>query len=190
MLNYRQTVKDNIEKWNKPNPLADFLIPFIGDKKEVRIADIGSGPYSVIGSFLGGVKVWIQHSDTQNFSNFWWKHNIAPSIEVEYQDMEHLTYVNDSFDIVTCINALDHTADALAAVKEMIRVCKPGGYVYIDCCLDQLDTGHKHYWNVKEDGIVENRKTRFDLKELGFSIKYIDNGGERRYNHINATLKK
>jgi SAM-dependent methyltransferase len=104
--------------------------------------------------------------------------------------MEKLTYEDNFFDIVHCLNALDHTRDALTAVKEMIRVCKPGGYVYIDCHLDQLDTGHLHYWNAKEDGTLTNYKETFDLKDFGFQIKYINEYDESRYNHIIAVLQK
>lgn len=191
MLNQHQTIKDNIEKYNKPSPLADFLLPLIEDKKEVKIADIGSGPYSIIGSYLSGVKIDIVHSDNQDFTRFWKKHNFIPLANIEYQDMEKLTYSDDTFDIVICINALDHTPNADMAVKEMIRVCKPGAWVYIDCNLDQLsNSGHKHYWDAKESGILENFYEGFDLKGFGFAIKFIDNGGESRYNKIIATLQK
>src|ERR1035437_7622829 len=109
MLNQHKTIKDNIEKFNKLRPLADFLIPFIGDKKEVIIADIASGAWSVIGSYLHGVDVGIYHSDNQDFTAFWKKQNIKPIMDIEYQDMEKLTYLGRFFDIVVCINALDHT---------------------------------------------------------------------------------
>lgn len=170
--------------------LVDYLIPLIGDKKEVKIADIGSGPIPKTGQYLEDVKVTIYSSDKQDFVAAWQKHNIDPPPKVEYQDMEKLTYPDDFFDIVHCVNALDHTRNALAAVKEMVRVCKPGGWVYIDCNLDQKDTGYKHFWNAKEDGTFTNYADTFDLKDFGFTIKYIDNGGERRYNQIIATLKK
>lgn len=160
--------------------LIEVLIPLTQDKKEVKIADIGSGPSSRIGHYLEGVKIEIYPSDKQTFTN---------SL-IEYQDMEKLTYPDNFFDIVYCSNALDHTRNALAAVKEMIRVCKIGGWVYIECWLDQLQTGYKHYWNAKEDGVFINKTDRFDLKAFGFEIKYIDNGGLRRYNRIIATLKK
>lgn len=108
----------------------------------------------------------------------------------EQQDMEKLTYADDSFDVVHCRNALDHTADAVAAVKEMIRICKPGGRVYIKCWLDQKETKGHHYWSAKEDGMFTNGVASFDLKDLGFRIHYTDLGGERRYNYIEATLEK
>lgn len=190
MINQRQTIKDNIAKYNKPAPLADFLLPFTIDKRKVRIADIGSGAYSVIGSFYPGLEVQIIHADNQDFTKWYKKHNVTPVIEVQHQDMEKLTYPDNSFDIVTCINALDHTFNAEKALQELIRICKPGGYVYIDCCLEQLNTGHKHHWNADEQGVFDNFYESFDLKKYGFEIKLIDNGMERRYNHIIATLKK
>lgn len=191
MINQHQTTKDLIDKYNKPRPLVDYLLPFIEGKKDVRIADIGSGPFSTIGSYLDGVKVEIHHSDNQNFTRFWDKYNVNPLILVEYQDMEKLDYPDNHFDIVHCVNALDHTRNAYDAVKEMIRVCMPGGWVYIDCCLDQLDTGHKHYWNAKADGMFFGKyHGAFDLKDFGFDIKFIDLGGESRYNRIIATYEK
>lgn len=159
--------------------LIEVLIPLIGDKKEVKIADIGSGPVSRIGQHLEEVKVEIYPSDKQNFP------------QIEYQDMEKLTYPDNFFDIVYCSNALDHTRNALAAVKEMIRVCKIGGWVYIECWLDQLQTGYKHYWDAKEEGVFINKiGDKFDLKDYSFKIKFINDLGERRYNRIIATLEK
>lgn len=190
MINQHQTIRDNIAKYNKLNKLADFLIPLIGDKKEVKIADIGSGAYSIIGHFLDSVEVKMYHSDNQDFTDFWRKYKATPLINIEDQDMENLGYKDDFFDIVHSANALDHTHNAYKAVKEMIRVCKPGGYVYIDCHLDQMNTGHKHYWNAKEDGTFSNGTDTFSLKQLGFEVSFVDNGGESRYNRIIAILKK
>lgn len=190
MLNQHQTIRDNIAKYNKPNPLIDYLVPFVGNKNYVKILDVGSGAYSVIGSYLGGVDLEIHHVDNQDFSSFYQKYNFTPIVDIERADMENLSYPDNEFDIVCSINALDHTNDAYRAVQEMIRVCKPGGHVYLDCHLDQADTGHKHKWNAKMDGKFVGADDFFDLKSLGFKIDYIDNGGETRYNKIVAILEK
>lgn len=190
MLNQYKAVRDMIANFNTPNPLVDYLRPFIGDKKEVKILDIGSGPFSTIGHYLEGVTLDIHNADNQDFTKFYKKNQVTPIVPIEYQDMENLMYNWDFFDIVHCANALDHTKNALKAVYEMIRVCKPGGIVYIACNLYQMETGHKHYWNATEEGIFENNKGRFDLKELGFSMQIIDNGGEKRYNKIIAIKMK
>lgn len=188
----RSVFKGKIQKYNQVLPLAEYLRPFVGDKKEVKIVDIGCGPFAITGQILEGVKVEIHHCDQRDFHEEWERHDTKPLFPIEVQNMEKLTYEDNSFDVVVCINALDHTKDAPASVKEMIRVCKPGGWVYIDCALDQLSTtGGWHYWDAKEDGRFVGRKEYvFDLKDFGFQIKYIDNHGPRRYNNIIATLQK
>lgn len=134
-----------------------------------KIADLGAGSPSM---------VEVVASDKQ------------PAKGQDQQNMEKLAYGNDSFDVVHCRNALDHTEDALAAVTEMIRICKPGGRVYIKCWLDQRETKGHHYWSAKEDGTFTNGQATFSLAGLGFKIRYTDLGGERRYNYIEATLEK
>lgn len=183
-------IREAAERFNRSCPLAEYLIPFIGHKKEVKIADVGSGPFSTIGNYLDNIQIKVYPSDRKSFDLFWKRECLVPLFPVEIQNMERLTYEDNFFDIVTCINALDHTKDALSAVREIIRVTKSGGWVYIDCNLDQLDTGHRHFWNVKADGRFVSKAFSFDLKELGFGIKFVDLGGESRYNHIVATLKK
>lgn len=170
--------------------LIEVLIPFVGDKKEVKVADLGSGPFSRIGRFLDGVEVKVYPSDKQDFTDFYKKRKQTSHIPIEYQNMEKLTYPDNFFDVVYCSNALDHTKNALAAVKEMMRICKIGGWIYIECWLDQLQTGYKHYWDAKEDGVFINKTDRFDLKDFGFKIKFIDSHGLRRYSRIIATLEK
>ena len=185
-----ETTQGRIKRYNQPLPLVDYLQPFVGDKKEIKIADIASGAFSTIGSYLPGIDLKIYHCDKSDFVDFWVNRGITPIVSIEVQNMEALTYPDEFFDIVHCQNSLDHTRNAKVAVEEMIRICKPDGWIYINCSLNQLDTGWKHYWNVKEDGIVTNNVESFDLKDFGFQIQFIDNGGETRYNQINAVLKK
>lgn len=185
------TVREYALRLNKPQPIVDYLIPLIGFKKEVSILDVGSGPYPITGQYLTGVSVKTTHCDKQDFAKFWEELGEEPMVQIEKQDMENLTYPDNSFDIVHCVNALDHTKDALAALEEMLRVCKSNGWVYIDCCLDQLTAqGKKHYWDAKEDGTLVNKIGKIDLKGLGFDIEYVDNGGERQYNHVIAKARK
>lgn len=137
----------------------------------MKILNIGSGPVSMTG-FIPGID--FTHADRRDYGT-----------PVKRQNMEHLTYPDDEFDLVVCINALDHTVDAISAVEEMIRV---GKSVYIDCALIQRTTsGKNHYWDMTEKGILVNKdEGMFSLEALGFEIEFIDNGGERRYNHIIA----
>lgn len=184
--------KLKIKQYNtKALPLLDYFILMVGDKKEVKIADVGSGPFSRTGQYLEGVDVKVYPMDQSNFDYFWKRYNVTPLFPIEVQNMEKLTYPDEFFDIVHCVNALDHTGNAKAAVSEMIRVCKPGGWIYIDCALIQRTSrGHNHFWDAEEDGIFTSKNDKFDLKDYGFNITFVPLPGPREYSKIIATLQK
>ncbi len=156
---YIEKFQRKLDEFNKPRPLAPYLVPLIGDKKDVVIAEIGAGPMNTIGEMLDGVNIKIVASDilAEEYKELWKKHNAHPfGFEVEYQDMENLTYPDESFDIVHCRNAIDHTQDLHKAIKEMQRVCKKGGYVYLAHAPSQKKKyGGHHYWNIEEVDLPE-----------------------------------
>lgn len=138
----------------------------------MRILNIGSGP--VVAGEIPGIE--ITHADRRNYG-------------VEVQDMEKLIYSDNTFDLVVCINALDHTPDAQAAIKEMIRVSK--GWVYIDCALIQHTTSRKrHFWDAEEDGTFRSDDGKFNIMDYGFRVELVYNGAERRYNHVICRYSK
>jgi len=170
---YRAKFRSKLAKFNLPSQLPDYFGPMIGDKKEVTIAELGAGPICTIGNSWKDAKVKIYASDVlQNeFAHLWGKYGATPVVPVEYQDMEHLTYPDSFFDIVHCVNALDHTPLARQALSEMIRVCKTGGWVYLRHMQNQRSRYHgMHAWDTIEvngETIFSNKKERFSLKEFG-----------------------
>ena len=56
---------------------------------------------------------------------------LAPKIEWQPGDAALLPFENDSFDRVMCQFALMFIKNRVAAIKEMLRVCRPGGLVAI-----------------------------------------------------------
>jgi ubiquinone/menaquinone biosynthesis C-methylase UbiE len=46
-------------------------------------------------------------------------------------DAEHLPYAGESFDIVISCETIEHLFEPLSALKEMARVCRPGGLLYV-----------------------------------------------------------
>ncbi len=128
----------------------------------MRILDVGSGPRPRLVSDYSEIQV--VSCDQQE----------SPSVDP--QDMESLTYGDNAFDVIICINALDHTFNAEKALKELLRV---GRFVYINCAVDQRTRHHKkHYWDVKGDGrfvnSFANSMGEFDLKDYGFKIEFKD----------------
>ncbi len=160
-MSYYDLKKDQKKaQFNKIFPLADYFEPFIGDKKVVHIADLGSGPVSTTGSIFPDVVVHLYPSDSKvyNYGEL--------LIPIQQQDMEALTYPDNFFDIVHCVNALDHTKDPHKAVEEMKRVCKKGGWVYLRHASSQKNLfGGHHYHNIEGLDFVgfhreEDKETR------------------------------
>lgn len=59
-------------------------------------------------------------------------------------DICALPFDNDSFDMVWCRLVLGHLADPLPAYRELARVCRPGGHVFVtDFHLDAVAAGNR-----------------------------------------------
>jgi ubiquinone/menaquinone biosynthesis C-methylase UbiE len=51
------------------------------------------------------------------------------NVELRKMDAEHLEFPDQTFDVVACAFGLFLFPDMQAALREMYRVCKPGGYI-------------------------------------------------------------
>ena len=137
--------------------LPDYFDKMISDKKEVTIAEIGSGMFCTIGSLWKTAKIKIIPSDAlaTEFNQMLKECGVTPLIPVEKQDMLNLTYKDSSFDIVHCTNALDHTRNPLRAISEMYRIVKQGGYIYLrhfpNVGEHERYSG-LHMWNIDKSG--------------------------------------
>lgn len=130
---YKVKFEKKEEQYNKPSQLPAYFGALIGDKKDILIAELGAGPVNTIGNQWPDTKVTIFASDIlqPQYQPLWDKYQKIPIIPIVYEDMEKLTYADESFDIVHCVNALDHTLNLHQAIAEMKRVCKKGGWVYL-----------------------------------------------------------
>lgn len=64
---------------------------------------------------------------------------------------ESLPFDENTFDIVHCSNALDHTQNPYKAILEMERVCRPGGMILIQGFENEAiheDWKGLHQWNI------------------------------------------
>lgn len=151
---YRKKWSHKTKQFNKEIELPGYFMPMIGDKKEVNIAELGAGIFCTIGNKLPGVKVNMYASDAlaDDFTKILDEKGVKRLIPVEKQDMAHLTYPDNFFDVVHCVNALDHVMDPLDCLHEMFRVCKPGGFIYLR---HNQNVGVKeryvglHQWNIQ-----------------------------------------
>jgi SAM-dependent methyltransferase len=51
--------------------------------------------------------------------------------EVAVGRLEQLPYEDQTFDLITCLDVIEHTPDDRAALAELRRVCRPGGWLLV-----------------------------------------------------------
>lgn len=171
---YRRKLPWKARQFNRELYLLPYFGQMIGDKKEIAIAELGAGMFCSIGSLWKTAKVNIYPSDAlaDEFNQILKDAGVTPLIPIEKQDMENLSYPDNFFDIVHCVNALDHTSNPLKAIKEMYRVVKPGCFIYLRHFVNVGE--HERYsglhmWNIDlnndKDCIIWNPGTQFLLSD-------------------------
>jgi SAM-dependent methyltransferase len=50
---------------------------------------------------------------------------------VEIGQVETLPWPDASFDLITCLDVVEHTPDERVTLAELLRVCRPGGYLLV-----------------------------------------------------------
>ncbi len=163
---YQKTFNKKRAQFNQSRQLEDYFAPMIGDKKSIAICELAAGPVNTIGNTWPGVEVKITASDSEwpRYAPLW--SGETPLVPIEYQDMEDLTYPDNSFDIVHCRNALDHTKNPLIAIEEMKRITKQWIYLLHAEGQKRIYGGH-HYWNwedVKLEGFTTIRDGKWIMQ--------------------------
>ncbi len=76
-------------------------------------------PGSVVGIDNEPAPLGLARADASGVSN----------VTFDLGDVYRLNYPDDTFDIVHAHQVLQHVAEPVAVLREMRRVCKPGGYI-------------------------------------------------------------
>jgi SAM-dependent methyltransferase len=146
----------------------------------INILDLGSGPVSTLGEVLDGHQIAITPVDPlaneyNELINELGYTDLPKIIKGTGESLSDL-FENDTFDIVFSANALDHSYDPLACIKNMIQVCKDGGSVYFVVKENEGERqkyGGLHQWNfeIEKDKVrLWNRDTSMVLNdEIGSS---------------------
>jgi len=171
---WSQYLQSKYYKYTTRRRFKGYFGEMIGDKKKVRVADLGCGALPLTGNDWPGVEVDYIPSDllAVEYMELWKSINQIPVIPIEMQLMESLTYEDESFDIVHCCNALDHCQDPYKSIREMYRVCKPAGWIFMRHFpheAKKLKYSGMHQWNVDvtedNDCVIWNKDNKFLLSE-------------------------
>lgn len=118
----RRTVEDS----------AAYLLPHL--KPGLSVLDIGCGPGTITADLAarvapGSVFAVDQFADVLDAARTEAQRRNLSNVSFATADVHQLDFPDDTFDVVHAHQVLQHVADPVQALREMRRVCRPGGLV-------------------------------------------------------------
>lgn len=111
---------------------AAHLLPHL--QPGVSLLDVGSGPGTITADLVrlvapGVVTALEATDDALALTRAELERQGLDGVELVVGDVHALDFDDDSFDVVHAHQVLQHVADPVQALREMVRVCRPGGIV-------------------------------------------------------------
>jgi SAM-dependent methyltransferase len=122
-------------RFDRERRLDGHLVPYVDriDADVVRILDVGSGPLTKLGKTHPSKRLEITATDllATEYDRLFTELGLVPPVRTIHADAEQLVaqFGPDAFDVVHAQNCIDHTADPVRAIDEMVAVTRRGGYV-------------------------------------------------------------
>lgn len=117
----------------------------------IMILDVGSGALPWIKGILGTKGVIIACDPLSDEYQKIFDYDAHGEDAPVKAFAESIPFPDNTFDIVHCSNALDHTQNPYKAILEMERVCRPGGMILIQGFENEAiheDWKGLHQWNI------------------------------------------
>jgi SAM-dependent methyltransferase len=140
---------------------------------EISILDVGAGPLTALGYRYAGKKIKIVAVDplAHEYDRLLCDAGLDPPVRTIAVSGEALLehFDADTFDIAYAVNALDHSADPLTIISNMIVVVRPGGAVVLRHKRNEGQSARYwglHQWNfdvVDDRLLVWNNAVRLDV---------------------------
>jgi malonyl-CoA O-methyltransferase len=123
---------------------AQVILSACRGARKILDAGCGKGRYAAL------VKAWLPESEVYGVDIS--KEMLAavpPGIYCKLASIHDMPFADDEFDVVYCIEALEHVPNPSAAVAEMARLVRPGGYlIIIDKNSEKLGAMRIEPWEV------------------------------------------
>jgi SAM-dependent methyltransferase len=117
-------------RWRTVENSAAYLVPHLTEKS--ALLDVGCGPGSIsvdLARRVGGVVAFDSSGDALEEGRRLAAAEGVGNVTFEVADVYDMPYADDSFDVVHAHQVLQHVPDPVRALREMRRVCRPGGIV-------------------------------------------------------------
>jgi len=111
---------------------AAYLLPHL--KPGLSVLDIGCGPGTITADLAervapGPVLAVDQSGEVLDVARAEVQRHNLSNVTFTTADVHNLEFPDDAFDVVHAHQVLQHVADPVQALREMRRVCRPGGIV-------------------------------------------------------------
>lgn len=118
--------------WRTAANSAAYLLGEV--RPDARVLDIGCGPGTITADLAalaprGSVTGLDASADVLDLARATARERGLANVEFTTGDTHALTFADDSFSVVHAHQTLQHVGDPVAALREMRRVCAPGGVV-------------------------------------------------------------
>jgi SAM-dependent methyltransferase len=138
-----------------------------------RVLDVGAGPMTKIGKIYRGEALDITAVDplAPFYSALAERYGVFRPVVTQQGFGECLSamFEPDSFDLVSCTNALDHSIDPVVGIEEMLIVVRIGGKVALEHAENEASANAYegvHQWNFTERAgsfVIWNKQTEVDV---------------------------
>jgi len=136
----------------EPNRLAFYreVSAFCIRLKPRRVLDIGCGPGGLLAEIDSVARgACALYGVDQCMPGLAVARRLCPKARLVRGDLYHLCFRDGSFDLVICMQTMEHLERPRPAFEEMIRLCAPGGALVItipDGSRDRWE-GHLNFWS-------------------------------------------
>ncbi|NUS57802.1 MAG: methyltransferase domain-containing protein [Streptomycetaceae bacterium] len=111
---------------------AAYLLPHL--RPGMKVLDVGCGPGTITADLAqrvpqGFVTAVDASADVLTAASAYAAERGVENVEFATADVHALEYPDDTFDVVHAHQVLQHVGDPVQALREMRRVCRPGGVI-------------------------------------------------------------
>jgi ubiquinone/menaquinone biosynthesis C-methylase UbiE len=150
------------------------LLPEGADASTLSILDCAAGPATTLGKTLRGVRLPLTAIDAlaEKYMAILAELGLVPPVRTQMCEVEHLDrrFPPDTFALVYMRFALDHCYAPLTALRQMVRVARPGAAVLVEHYRDPSQTAHEglRHWDLHpsdDDLVVSTEGRQFSVRD-------------------------